>query len=184
MSKPELYVSLAVGPDCAMESYALRSTLESFGVRVTMHWIGRPNDLVNILSGEDREDKMDYLILNFHGDEGRFYINELAEEIYEPNEPKGEFFCATDVLQFAKLEGIKIIAAGCTLGSESLAKAFLKSGCHSYLGPDDDIDGNANLMFIIRFMYEIINNKKNQQEAFEIAKSIDQETSMFKIYSA
>ncbi|GIP63488.1 hypothetical protein J32TS6_20430 [Virgibacillus pantothenticus] len=183
MSKPELYVSLAVGPDCAMESYALRSTLEYFGVRVTMHWLGRPNDLVNILSGKDREDKIDYLILNFHGDEGRFCINELAEEIYEPDEPSGKFFDAQDVLRFAKLEGIRVIAAGCTLGRESLGKAFLKSGCHSYLGPDDYIDGNSNLMFIIRFIYEMVNNNKSQQEAFEIAKSIDQETSMFKIYS-
>lgn len=182
MSKPEFYISLAVGHDCDMESYALRSTLEYFGARVTMHWIGRPNDLVEVLSGEDREDKIDYLILNFHGDEGRFCMNELGEDIYELDEPRGEFFNAQDVLRFSKLKGVKVIAAGCTLGRESLAKAFLKSGCHSYIGPDDYIDGNSNLMFLIRFMYEIINNNKSQQEAFEIARSIDEETSMYKIY--
>lgn len=38
MSGSELYVSLVVGPNCDMESYALRSTLEYFGVRVTVHY--------------------------------------------------------------------------------------------------------------------------------------------------
>lgn len=59
-----------------------------------------------------------------------------------------------------------------------------KSGCHSYLGPNDYIDGNANLMFLIRFMYEIIANKRTQQEAIELAKSIDEETSMYQLYFA
>jgi hypothetical protein len=31
-------------------------------------------------------------------------------------------------------------------------------------------------------MYEMINNKKHQQEAFEIAKSIDGETSVYHLY--
>ncbi|MEH6942750.1 delta-aminolevulinic acid dehydratase [Bacillus sp. JJ722] len=182
MSKPELYVSLVVGPDSDMAAYSLRSTLEYFGARVTVHWIGRPNDLVDVLSGEDRADKMDYLIFSFHGDEGRFCMPELGEDVYEPDEPRGEFFGAQDVIRYSKLKDVKVIGAGCKLGVESLATAFLKCGCHSYMGPDDDIDGNANLMFVMRFMYEIINHNKSQQEAFEIAKSIDQETSMYQLY--
>lgn len=42
------------------------------------------------------------------------------------------------------------------------------------------IDGNANLMFLTRFMYEIINNK-TQQEAFEIARALDGETAMYQL---
>ncbi|MEK4031391.1 delta-aminolevulinic acid dehydratase [Pseudobacillus sp. FSL P4-0506] len=182
MSKPELYISLVVGPNCDMESYALRSTLEYFGARVTMHWIGRPNDLVDVLSGEERDNKVDYLILNFHGDEGRFCMPELGEDIYEPGEPRGEFFDVQDVMKHSSLKNIKVIAPGCTLGTTSLAAAFLASGCHSYIGPNDYIDGNSNLIFVVRFFYELINNNKSQQEAFEIAKSIDQETSMYQIY--
>ncbi|MEG0261108.1 MAG: delta-aminolevulinic acid dehydratase [Lysinibacillus sp.] len=182
MSKPELYVSLVVGPNCDMESYALRSTLEYFGARVTIHWIGRPNDLVDVLSGVDRDEKVDYLILNFHGDEGRFCMPELGEDVYEIDEPRGEFFDEQDVIRYSKLENVKVIASGCTLGDERLAKAFLKRGCHSYIGPDDYIDGNANLMFVMKFMYEIINNHKTQEEAFEIAKSIDAETSLYQLY--
>lgn len=75
-----------------------------------------------------------------------------------------------------------MIATGCTLGEEKLAKAFLECGCHSYIAPTDYIDGNSALMFVIRLMYEMINNKKHQQEAFEIAKSIDGETSVYQLF--
>jgi hypothetical protein len=182
MSKPELYVSLVVGPNCETESSALRSTLEYFGARVTLHLMGRPNDLVDVLSGNDRDAQIDYLILNFHGDEGRFCIPELGEDVYEKDEPRGEFFTAEDVMKCATLQNINVIASGCTLGAETLAKTFLACGCRSYIGPDDYIDGNANLMFILRFMYEVINNKKAQQEAFEIAKAVDEETAMYKLF--
>lgn len=184
MSKPDLYVSLVVGSNCDIESLALRSVLESFGVRVTLHLIGRPNDFIDVLSGEDLNDQIDYLILNFHGDEGRFCMPELGPEIYALNEPRGEFFGPQEISNYCKLKDVKVIASGCTLGEKQLANAFLKSGCHSYLGPNDDIDGNANLMFLIRFMYEIIANKRTQQEAVEIAKSIDEETSMYQLYFA
>ncbi|MEB2281722.1 delta-aminolevulinic acid dehydratase [Lysinibacillus xylanilyticus] len=184
MSKPDLYVSLVVGSNCDIESIALRSVLESFGVRVTLHLIGRPNDFIDVLSGEDLNDQIDYLILNFHGDEGRFCMPELGPEIYELNEPKGEFFGPQEISNYCKLKDVKVIASGCTLGEKQLANAFLKSGCHSYLGPNDYIDGNANLMFLIRFMYEIIANKRTQQEAIELAKSIDEETSMYQLYFA
>lgn len=182
MSKPELYVTLLVGPNCDTSAFAIRSTLEYFGAMVTTHWIGRPNDLIDVLSGEELNNRCDYLILNFHGDEGRFCMPELGEDVYEPHEPRGEFFDYEDVRQYANLKNIKVIADGCTLGEEKLANAFLNCGCHSYIGPDDYIDGNSALIFIIKFMYEVINNKKSQQEAYEIAKSIDEETSMFQLY--
>lgn len=182
MSKPELYVNLVVGPNCDFESMAIRAALESFGARVTLHLIGRPNDLIDVLSSVDLHGKMDYLILNFHGDEGRFCLPELGEDVYEDNEPKSIYFGPLDVQTYSRLQGVKVIAAGCTLGWEQLATAFLQSGCHSYLAPNDYIDGNANLMFLIRFFYEIISHHKNQQEAFELAQAIDSETAMYKLY--
>ncbi|WP_371873314.1 hypothetical protein [Lysinibacillus sp. Ag94] len=114
----------------------------------------------------------------------RISLKELGPEVYELNEPRGEFFGPQEILNYCKLKDVKVIASGCTLGEKQLANAFLKSGCHSYLGPNDYIDGNANLMFLIRFMYEIIANKRTQQEALELAKSIDEETSMYQLYFA
>ncbi|GGE70247.1 delta-aminolevulinic acid dehydratase [Priestia taiwanensis] len=182
MSKPERYISLIVGPNCETESFAIRSTLEYFGARVTLHLVGRPNDLIDVLNGKDLDEKVDYVILNFHGDDGRFCMPELGDDVYEEDEPRGEFFNAEDVKRYAKLNDTHIIASGCTLGEEELANAFLSCGCKSYIGPDDYIDGNANLIFVLRFMYERIQNKKSEQEAFELATSIDEETFMYKRY--
>ncbi|KYG28726.1 hypothetical protein [Priestia endophytica] len=179
MSKPELNITLVIGPNCDMESLAMRLALEYFGARVHVHYIGRPNDLIDVLSGKDRAVDTDYLILNFHGDEGRFCMPELDPSIYEEGEPQGEFFEVKHVNQYARVKGLHIIASGCTLGAESLAKAFLENGSHSYMAPVDYIDGNANLMFVIKFFYEIINNKRGQKESFQIAKSIDQETNIY-----
>lgn len=184
MSRPELYVHLVVGPDCDFESMAIRAALESFGASVTLDLIGRPNDLIDILSGNDLPHKMDYLLLNFHGDEGRFCLPELGEEVYEENEPRSIYFEPQHVLTYCQLQGVKVIAAGCTLGWQQLATAFLESGCHSYLAPDDYIEGNANLMFLIHFFYEIITNHRSQQEAFELAQATDLETALYKLYLA
>jgi hypothetical protein len=182
MSKPELYISLIVGPNCEWDSFALRSSLEYFGARVNTYAVGRPQDLVDVLSGKDREDKLDYLILNFHGDEGRFCMPLLGEDVYEVGEPREEFFDEQHVRRYSKLNNVRVIASGCTLGRESLAKAFLSCGTRSYLGPDDYIDGNSNFMFVVRFFYERITNRKTEQQAFKIAASMDEETAMYKRY--
>lgn len=82
----------------------------------------------------------------------------------------------------ANLKGIKVISAGCTLGIDQLAKTFLECGCPIYIGPVDYIDGNANLMFILKFMYELINNNKSVEEAFKSANDIDEETKLYKLH--
>ncbi|MEH6942267.1 delta-aminolevulinic acid dehydratase, partial [Bacillus sp. JJ722] len=121
-------------------------------------WIGRPKDFIDVLSGEDRDNKIDYLFLSFHGDEGRFCMPELDESVYEADEPRGEFLDIQAIRKNADLKGIHVITTGCTLGEEQLAKVFLESGCKTYIGPNDYIDGNAALMFVVRYMYELIQN--------------------------
>ncbi|WP_286160830.1 delta-aminolevulinic acid dehydratase, partial [Virgibacillus sp. 7505] len=162
-----------------LESSALRSVLEYFGARVDMHWIGRPNDLIKVLIGENRT-STDYLILSFHGEGGKLLLPELAEEVYEENEPRSSYFGYKEILKYARLDGIHVLATGCTLGDKELADAFHKSNCASYTAPVDYIDGNAALMFIISFMYEQMTNSKPIKEAFQIAQSIDKETNLYR----
>ncbi|RAL24077.1 delta-aminolevulinic acid dehydratase [Thermoflavimicrobium daqui] len=181
MSKPELNVALVTGPNCDMEAYAIRSTLEYFGARVFTYWIGRPNDFIDVLSGKDLYPMTDYIILNFHGDEGKFIMPELEESIYEENEPK-EDFGDLEIRRYTDLKEKIVIGNGCTLGDTRLAQAFLDQGCKIYIGPDDYPFGNVALMFVLRFFYEIIQNKKCVKESFEIAQSMDQELRMYQIY--
>lgn len=79
-------ITLVAGPHCELESFALRSALEYYGAKVHMHWVGRPNDLVSVLSGENRGET-DYMILSFHGEDGKFILPELGQDVYEKNEP-------------------------------------------------------------------------------------------------
>lgn len=174
-------ITLAVGPNCELEAFSLRSVLEYYGARVYMHWIGRPNDLVGIISGKTR-DKSDYLILCFHGEEGQFILPELAEDVYEENEPRTCYFGAEEVLKHARLEGVHVLATGCTLGDKTLAEAFKRCKAESYIAPKDYVDGNASLLFVLMFMYEQINSSSTQKTAFERAKAIDDETGLYQLY--
>ncbi|WP_035301063.1 hypothetical protein [Brevibacillus thermoruber] len=182
MSKKIMNVALVCGPNCDMETQAIRATLEYFGARVFTYWIGRPNDFISVLSGEDIYPDTEMIILNFHGDEGKFVMPELGESVYEASEPQGDFG-PNEIMRYAMLEGKIVIGNGCSLGDSKLAKTFLNCGCQIYIGPDDYPDGNAALMFILRFFYEIIQNNKKVEEAFQIAKSIDKEhSSMYRLY--
>lgn len=181
MSKREPSIALVCGPGCELETEALRCTLEYFGLRVIAYWLGRPQDFMSILSGEDLYPDIEVLVLNFHGDEGAFIMPELGEDVYEESEPRGNFG-PQHIKQFANLPGKVVLANGCSLGSEQLALAFLESGCQTYIGPDDYPDGNTALMFAIRFFYERMTNQKSVKEAFLAARSLDEESSMYRIF--
>jgi hypothetical protein len=181
MSKPVMNVALVCGPDCDMDTQAIRATLEYFGARIFTYWIGRPSDFISVLSGEDLYVNTDMIVLNFHGDEGAFIMPELGEEVYEEGEPKDDFG-PDEIKRFAMLDGKTVIGNGCSLGEPALAKAFLESGCEIYIGPDDYPDGNDALMFTMRLFYEIIQNQKSVKEAYQLARSMSDELSMFQIY--
>jgi hypothetical protein len=181
MSKPVMNIALVCGPDCDMETQAVRAALEYFGARVITYWIGRPKDFISVLSGEDLYGDMDMIILNFHGCTGKFIMPELDIDVYEEEEPQGDFG-PEEILRCAKLDGKTVIANGCTLGDSRLAKTFLDCGCQIYIGPDDYPDGNDAFMFVIRLIYEIIQNNRSVEEAFRTARSMNDELSMYKIY--
>lgn len=181
MSKPVMNVALVCGPDCDMEVQAIRSTLEYFGARVFSYWIGRPNDMIDILSGKDLYPNMDLIILCFHGDEGRFIMPELGESVYETEEPRGDFG-PDEIRRFANLAGKTVIGNGCSLGERKTAQAFLDSGCEVYIGPNDYPDGNDALMFVLMFVYELIQNKRSIKEAFQNVKSLNTGMDMYQLY--
>ncbi|MGW6163285.1 delta-aminolevulinic acid dehydratase, partial [Bacillus altitudinis] len=108
MSQPVMRITLAAGPNSELESFALRAALENFGAKVDMHWIGRPNDLINVLSGRNRGET-DFILLSFHGEEGAFLMPELGEDVYEEGEPRGAAFGADDIKRYASLNGVHII---------------------------------------------------------------------------
>ncbi|WP_232697365.1 delta-aminolevulinic acid dehydratase [Brevibacillus daliensis] len=183
MGEKPVKVALICGENCDGETFALRSTLEYFGAQVMTYWIGRPNDLIAVLNGENLYDDVSYIVLCFHGDEGELIMQELGDEVYEPGEPQGNF-SSKEILKYGDFAGKKVIGNGCTLGDPALAHAFIEKGASWYIGPDDYPYGNSALLFAIHFFYEVLENEQSDKEAFEQAIKIDPEKmEMYKWYS-
>ncbi|HFK1509458.1 CHAT domain-containing protein [Bacillus paranthracis] len=174
-------VALVVGFNSDLEAQSIRASLEYFGAKVITYWIGRPKEFIDILSGKGLYNDINYVVFCFHGEEGKFVMEELGEDIYEQDEPRG-YFGTEEIYEYAKLHNTHIVNSGCTLGDQNLAKSFLHSGAKSYIGSIDYVDGNAALMFTIRLFYGVINHGKTLEKAFQEASLIDEETRTFRLY--
>jgi hypothetical protein len=174
-------IGIIVGPDVGNEAEAIRQTAEYFGFQVIIKHLGRPNDFIQILAGQDQLlNSLKIWIFSVHGGEGQFLLPELDDSVYEPNEPRGKLG-ATHIRSIAKLKKQTIINTGCTLGHQDLAQAFLSTGAKAYIGVNDYVEGNASLLFVHRLLYELA-NKVKLPTAFKKASKIDQETALFQLF--
>lgn len=72
------------------EPEAIRQALECFNYFVAIKYIGRPNDFIDILN-DNLSFNFDCVILSCHGKDGSIIMPVLADEVYEKDEPKGDF---------------------------------------------------------------------------------------------
>jgi hypothetical protein len=107
------------------------------------------------------------MILSFHGEDGKFILSELGQDVYEKNEPRSCYFGPEEVRAYADLRGVHVLATGCTLGDKRLAEAFRQCKSSSYIAPGDYIDGNASLIFVLTFIYEQMTNAKSLKALFK-----------------
>lgn len=159
------------------EPEALRQSLEYFGYFVAIKYIGRPNDLISVLSGEMIFDP-DCIILSCHGEDGEIIMPVLGEAVYEPDEPKGNI-TASDIDKYLKVKDKLILNLGCTTGEKALAKAFSKK--NTYIASADYTEGNAALYFAVSLFYEISKGTE-LNKAYKTSKETDGETKLFQIF--
>ena len=76
------------GDNVGLQDFAIRNALECFGYIVTTYYIGRPQDYFDIFSGNIKFD-YDYLIIGCHGENGKISAPVLDDEIYYPDECRG-----------------------------------------------------------------------------------------------
>lgn len=160
------------------EPEALRQSLEYFGYFVATKYIGRPNDLISVLNGEMIFDP-DCIILSCHGENGEIIMPVLGDDVYEPDEPRGNM-TASDIDKHLKLQGKLILNLGCTTGETALAKVFSKQ--NTYIASNDYTEGNAALYFAISLFYEMSKDAAQLDKSFKIAKATDSETKLFQIF--
>ena len=173
-------IALVNMADTGSASYSTRIALEYFGYFVGWHGIGRPRHLMDILSGKT-PCSYDCVLLSCHGDDdGKILMPFMHEELYEPDEPRGNFGF-NEVSQCIKLKNTLIINDGCSTGNEALVKAFARNG-NTYIAPTDDPEGNSALIFVQLFFYYLCYNDFNIDEAHKKASGLDEETAMFKLF--
>lgn len=129
-------VLIVVNGNVGNEPEALRQSLECFGYTVLTIYVGRPNDFVGILKGRLPLEP-DYIIIDSHGDESGFIMEELSEEIYAPDEPRGSF-SPEDIRRNLELSEKVIISLGCMTGTEKMSEAFAVG--NTYIAPSDYIE--------------------------------------------
>ncbi len=149
------------------ETEAIRQVLEYYGARVSRTLIGRPRHLLQALHNCDPG----HLILCCHGSGGKIMMPELAEEIYDASEPKGDI--APDELAKHPLRLPKLIlTTGCELATEGWSDLWFQSGAHEYIAPGSEIDGNTMLQFVLHFYFEVLVQKKSTADAHQGAQQI------------
>jgi hypothetical protein len=180
VSLPKLHVGI-VDLDGADEP-VLRPYLESLECRVVVYRIGRANDLIAVLSGQELYPKTDHLILDCHGDEGSILIPELDPSVLAPGEPN-RVFSVDHVLRFAKLPPLVVLATGCTTGSATMAEAFLWAGASGYLAPDGYPNGAEGRQFELEFYYEVLHHRRPEREAALLAQRVGGDAHLYRWYA-
>lgn len=172
-------VLIAVIGNTGNEPEALRQVLESFGCLVLTKYIGRPNNFISVLNGAIPFDP-DFVILSCHGQDGEIIMPVLGDFVYTEDEPRGNF-SPSEISQHLHLTEKVIISTGCTTGTSELAATFSK--CNVYIAPDNYVEGNAVLLFVVDFFYQIVQKKCSIYDAWNHARALDAETSQIVFYS-
>lgn len=176
-------IGIIVGPEVGNEAEAIRQSAEYFGYQVVVKYLGRPNDFMQLLRGENRLfNGIKTWVFSMHGEAGKFILPELDPSIYEADEPRSPV--GLEGLQNqVRLKKQLILNTGCTLGSASLAELFIANGAKAYIGATDYVEGNAALLFTTRFLYEWEKGARIST-AFKRAAATDEETGLFRLYPA
>jgi len=153
----------------------LRQVLESYGYLVVMYGVGRPQHFIDILAGR-MITKFDFMVIECHGDDGDIIMPELAEHIYFPDEPRGNFG-VEEIDKYLALADTCIINTGCSTGVEDMAEAFAKNN-NIYIAPNDDIAGDSGLVFVVLFFYYLTRGF-DIETAHKKASSLDDETNLY-----
>lgn len=160
------------------EAFGLRTSLELFGARVFLIPVGRPSHFLDALEGKSGFPEPDAVILCGHGDGGAFLMPEMADFLYQPDEPKGPLGPDT-IRERLRLSGRIIVSTCCDSGAEETAEVFASAG-NFYAAPADSPEGTAAYFYALRFFYELLCGGRSPAEAARAAASTDGECGMFR----
>jgi hypothetical protein len=94
----------------------------------------------------------------------------------------GRFITPENLQEFLRLPDKVVVNTGCTTGHAWFADVFHAAGCQSYIGSAGYPDGDAALFYALHFFYELHPCGKSLNEAHDLARSHNDETSLFTLY--
>ncbi|OAV42838.1 hypothetical protein [Lewinella sp. 4G2] len=162
-----------------MECTALRACLENWSVKVNLYGIGQPNHLVALLDGQEK--RSGFIILCGHGDERGIHLEELGESL-RAGQAFNKYLGSAEVEAHLKFNNSLVLSTACMSGTDAMADAFLSRGVEQYLGPGDYPEGSSALYFAISFCYQYLVRGRSVRDSYEIARSTDEETGMFRLF--
>lgn len=148
----------------AAEAHTVRAVLESYNFQVQVHWIGSRTELVNVLAGVLATNPI--LVLSCHG---------VAEGIWLPDEPA---LPPAEIATVAHLPGRTVINLGCSTGTAAYAAAFAEAGADLYVGPTEDVEGAAAIVFLACLFY-LRSTGVGFADAVGRARRLDPEVGLF-----
>ena len=134
----------------AMEALAVRASLEWWGTVTRTFFIGKSQDLVDILGGKEKLSPN--ILIMCHGVSDGIILPELGEEIAK-QQPYDKILTPSNLNDFVKLNGQTIVSTGCKTGTKEFADAFLSAGAKCYIAPKDYPEGDASLFYVQSFFY-------------------------------
>jgi hypothetical protein len=149
-----------------LEATAIRTLLEGFNYRVTVHWVGSRKELLMLLAGSIRTD--DTIVLSCHGGDAGIHVPDEAP------------LSAVELQEVARLEGKTVISLGCLTGSAAFAAAFKTAGVAHYVAPTDYPEGRAALNFASNLFF-LLAARRSVQDAVHRAATFDPETTQFEL---
>ncbi|MEH2180232.1 hypothetical protein [Nostoc sp.] len=145
-----------------------------------MTWVGNSAQIVDFLSSKPDHD---VIIISGHGDERGLLLPELVEEI-RSNYPYNDVICPEDFAQFLKLDWNIVVNASCMCGVQPLADVFLAGGAGYYIAPNNYLEGNASLMYLLNFLYEYMQNEQNVDSAHSASSAHSDDRRQFTLFKS
>lgn len=134
------------------EPYALRAICEQSNIGVQTHWIGAPDQLLDLL---DHGPLCRNVILSAHGDENGLAFGEFGQSV-DVSELKEGSLPYSRLAQCALVKERAFVSTACQGSAEQLGKVLIGSGASLYIGPREYIDANQALLFTHLLIYRVI----------------------------
>lgn len=120
----------------------------------------------------DKSILADLIVIDGHGENGKFITSYDWEETVS----------VENVFSSFNRKNCIVLSCACETFFEQLPEMLFNKDI-SYIAPQKEIEHTSEFAFVVRFVYELINNEKSIKESFKLASEMDSETKIFKLIS-